>query len=78
MNAMTSTSTQYKDINEFLAKHVTKAGATATHTRIGDKDLSIYGGSYVIPNEDLPTFYKLYHENVFEKKRKEYLTEKQL
>jgi P4 family phage/plasmid primase-like protien len=78
MNAMTSTSTQYKDINEFLAKHVTKAGATATHTRIGDKDLSIYGGSYVIPSEDLPTFYKLYHENVFEKKRKEYLTEKQL
>lgn len=78
MNTMTSSSSQYKDINEFLAKHVTKAGATATHTRIGDKELNIYGGSFVIPSEDLPIFYKLYHENVFEKKRKEYLTEKQL
>ena len=75
---MTSSSSQYKDINEFLAKHVTKAGATATHTRIGDKELNIYGGSFVIPSEDLPIFYKLYHENVFEKKKKEYLTEKQL
>jgi len=78
MNTMTSSSSQYKDINEFLAKHVTKAGATATHTRIGDKELNIYGGSFVIPSEDLPIFYKLYHENVFEKKKKEYLTEKQL
>jgi P4 family phage/plasmid primase-like protien len=78
MNTMTASSSQYKDINEFLAKHVTKAGATATHTRIGDKELNIYGGSFVIPSEDLPIFYKLYHENVFEKKRKEYLTEKQL
>jgi len=78
MTANTQNQSQYKDINEFLAKHVTKTGATATHTRIGDKDLSIYGGSYVIPSEDLPTFYKFYYENVFEKKRKEYLTEKQM
>jgi hypothetical protein len=71
---------QFKDLSEFLAKHNAKneKGVTATHTRIGDKDLSIFGGSYFIPTEELPIFYKLYHDNVFVKKRKDYLTEKQL
>ena len=71
---------QFKDLSEFLAKHNAKneKGVTATHTRIGDKDLSIFGGSYFIPPEELPIFYKLYHDNVFVKKRKDYLTEKQL
>ena len=43
-------SNQYKDLNEFLAKHNAKAlektdGKTIiTHTRIGDQSLNIYGG----------------------------------
>ena len=43
---MTSSS-QFKDLNEFLAKHSAKneRGQIATHTRIPDKDLNIYGGS---------------------------------
>jgi phage/plasmid-associated DNA primase len=49
-----------------------------THTRIGDKDLNIYGGKYFIPENELLTFYKLYHEHVFINKNPEYLTEKQL
>ena len=71
---------QFKDLSEFLAKHNAKneKGVTATHTRIGDKELNIYGGSYFIPPEHLPTFYSLYYDNVFVKKRREYLTEKQL
>jgi P4 family phage/plasmid primase-like protien len=71
---------QFKDFSEFLAKHNAKneKGTVATHTRIGDKDLNIYGGSYFIPSEDLNSFYSLYYDNVFVKKRKEYLTEKQL
>ena len=75
-----TTSSQFKDINEFLAKHSAKnsPGIIATHTRIPDKDLSIYGGAYIIPKEDLQLFYNLYYENVFVKKKKEYLTEKQL
>jgi len=71
---------QYKDLNEFLAKHsLKKDGDTSfiTHTRIGDKTLNIYGGSYVIPKEELAIFYKLYTTKVFEKKQMEYLTEKQ-
>ena len=48
-----------------------------THTRIGDKELGIYGGSYYIPSEELKTFHKLYTEHVIVNKNKEYLTEKQ-
>lgn len=70
----------YNDLNEFLAKHsLKKDGDTSliTHTRIGDKSSNIYGGSYVIPKEELSVFYKLYNTKVFEKKQMEYLTEKQ-
>uniref|UniRef100_A0A6C0AR08 SF3 helicase domain-containing protein n=1 Tax=viral metagenome TaxID=1070528 RepID=A0A6C0AR08_9ZZZZ len=82
-NPMISTS-QFKDLNEFLAKHSAKnepkvnGSVNITHTRIPDKDLNIYPGAYIIPNEDLPIFYNLYYESIFDKKRKEFLTEKQL
>ena len=81
-NSMTSSS-QFKDLNEFLAKHSAKnekPGETPsfTHTRMPDKDLNIYPGSYLIPREELATFYNLYYDSIFVKKRKEYLTEKQL
>jgi P4 family phage/plasmid primase-like protien len=80
------TTSQFKDLNEFLAKHSAKnseniklgESSNFTHTRIPDKELNIYAGSYIIPQEELSTFYKLYYESVFEKKRKEYLTEKQI
>ena len=82
---MTSSS-QFKDLNEFLAKHSVKNhegkkvgdSSCCTHTRIPDKDLNIYAGSYIIPKEELLTFYGLYYESIFVKKRKEYLTERQL
>ena len=76
---MTSAS-QYNDLSDFLAKH---NGKTAnkdeiTHTRIKNQELNIYGGSFSISKEELPLFYRHYYEHVFVKKRKEYLTEKQL
>ena len=66
-NTMTSTS-QFKDLNEFLAKHSAKNEKTGdtpnfTHTRMPDKDLNIYPGSYIIPKETLPIFHKLYYES---------------
>ena len=81
-NSMTSSS-HFKDLNEFLAKHSAKnekPGETPsfTHTRMPDKDLNIYPGSYLIPREELATFYNFYYDSIFVKKRKEYLTEKQL
>ena len=77
-----ATTSQYKDLAEFLAKHTTKAttngGGTPTHTRIPDKDLNIYGAAYIIPKEELATFHQLYSNHIFTNKRREYLTEKQL
>ena len=86
MNATMISSSQYKDLNEFLAKHTVKSSegtrvgdsVVHTHTRIPDKELNIYPGAYVIPKEELSLFYSLYYESIFIKKRKEYLTEKQL
>jgi hypothetical protein len=74
------TQSQYKDLNDFLAKHNAKNDKNGgfTHTRIGDKELNIFPGSYSIPKEELQTFYHLYYDYVFIKKKKEYLTEKQL
>lgn len=48
-----STSSQYKDLNEFLTKHNAKNDKSqeSTHTRIPDKDMNIYAGSYVIPKK---------------------------
>ena len=80
MNTMLSSS-QYNDLPDFLTKHNASGSATKgkpTHTRIGDKDLNVYGGSFIIDKGELSTFYKLYYEHCFVKNRKEYLTEKQL
>ena len=84
MNVFNMNHSQFKDLSEFLYKHCAKttedsnSGTTYTHTRIPDKDLNIYPGSYIIPKESLPEFYALYYDHIFVKKKKEYLTEKQL
>ena len=77
---MSVVGSQFKDLSEFLAKHSAKnqTGVKPTHSRIPDTDLNIYGGSYIIPREELSVFHKLYYEHIFVKNRKEYLTEKQL
>ena len=81
METMTSSS-HYNDLSEFLSKHYAKKTTNEkinlSHTRIGNEDLNVYGGSYLIENNELATFRRLYYEHVFVKNRKEYLTEKQL
>jgi P4 family phage/plasmid primase-like protien len=70
---------QYKDLTLFLKQHTNKnVGGPPSHTRIADKELNIYGGAYCIPPDILETFHRLYCDEVFTKKRPEYLTEKQL
>lgn len=49
-----------------------------TNTRIGEKTLQIYGGSYNINDDEYPLFLELYYNEIFLNKKKEYLTEKQL
>lgn len=80
MNAKKAT-IQYNDLSDFLSKHTaSKSGNTnnITHTRIGNQELNVYGGSFSIQPDELQTFYRLYYEHTFVKNRKEYLTEKQL
>jgi P4 family phage/plasmid primase-like protien len=82
MSIIMSTTSNYRDLNEFLAKHSAKEenapDLKCTHTRIPGGELHIRSGSYIIPKEELPLFYSLYHESIFIQNKKEYLTETQL
>ena len=49
-----------------------------THTRIGDKERKIYGGSFHISDSEYDKFTDLYFKKVFVDGRQEYMTEKQL
>ena len=48
-----------------------------THTRIGNQDLKIKGGSYVIQDVDEKDFWKIYTKHIRDG-NSEYLTERQL
>lgn len=61
----------------FLSRHKCPTGKQYTHTRIGNKNMNIWGGSYVIPDNELKTFYKLYYNHTIKEKKFEYLTEAQ-
>ena len=64
---------------EFLEKNKCKQNKKkSTHTRIPNKDLGIYAGSYGIDETEMHIFKKLYCEKVFVNKQQEYLTEAQL
>jgi len=81
-------SSRYSNLNDFLIKHNAVKNKNTnktdgeensiTHTRIGNKELGIYGGSYTILKDNLPAFYDLYCNHVFKEKKSEYLTEKQI
>lgn len=62
--------------SDFMTAHKSVAGGAYTHTRIGDKTLSVFGGVYNIPDEDYPEFYRIYSQHIKSGKQ-EYLTEKQ-
>ena len=65
-------------MDNFLRMHKTINGQTSTHTRIPDKNLNIYGGSYCILDKDLIQFQYLYFDEIIIAGKDEYLTEKQL
>jgi len=79
-NPNMTTSSTAKTLYEFLREHLAVSGpegSNFTHTRIGNGQ-DIKACSYSIPPSDLPTFYRLYCDEVFKYGRAEYLTEKQL
>jgi P4 family phage/plasmid primase-like protien len=66
--------------SEYLRQHMTKKeeNREVTNTRIGSKDLNIFGGSYHIPDAEYPAFMQMLHKYVIAPGAEEYLTEKQL
>jgi hypothetical protein len=62
--------------NLLKTNSVKNNGKQPTHTRIGDKQFNIYGGSFAFDDED--PFYEGLYEHIFLDGKKEYLTEKQL
>jgi len=76
-NIETSTNTlTCKNLEELLKKTKADKGSFHTNTRIGDKNLGIYGGIYNIDYTD--NFWDKYYDYVFKNNNKEFLTEKQL
>jgi len=67
----------YQNLDHLLASNKRKQGEKVTHTRIGDRNKGIFGGSYSIPDELMPLFWKLYYRKVWRENKKEYLTEQQ-
>ena len=67
---------KHSSFDDYLKTNLATKGSSFTHTRIGDKALKIYGGSYSI--SDNKKFIDTYYDQVFVKGSKEYLTEKQL
>ena len=76
----------FRDLTDFLRKHVKTTEQEYTHTAIGDpkpqliKDprKRVYGASYAIPEDMTETFLELYNDYVFNKNNKAYLTEKHI
>jgi len=64
-------------LDDFLKKSKSN-NEQITHTRIGDKNLNVYGGKYNIKLDSKSKFLELYYNHVFENGKQEYLTEKQL
>ena len=64
--------------DSFIRSRPAGNGRPSTHTRIGDRDLKIYGGNYHIPDSDNEQFLQLYFDHVFKDANYEYMTEKQL
>lgn len=86
INQTTMTSPVYTTFEDYLRQFKcnnnssvnTNSSSNFTHTRIPSKDLHVNGGSYCIPDDKLDEFYEIYYDNVFIKKKQEFLTEKQL
>jgi P4 family phage/plasmid primase-like protien len=81
MKQSPKTKKTYKNLFDFLQLHKYDKNIHLngpTHTRIGDRDADIYGGSYYITSEDSETFHQLYYKDVLSINKLEYLTERQL
>uniref|UniRef100_A0A6C0I2U2 SF3 helicase domain-containing protein n=1 Tax=viral metagenome TaxID=1070528 RepID=A0A6C0I2U2_9ZZZZ len=67
----------------FIRQHLkpkndtTVTNADVTNLRIGNSDMAIFGGNYIIPDSEYPEFLGLYYRDIMAKGKPEYLVEKQ-
>lgn len=66
------------NVEDWLRSRKAAKGEEYTHTKIGDKALNIYAGTYNISESDRKVFQKKYYKAAFTDGIKHYLTEKQL
>jgi P4 family phage/plasmid primase-like protien len=81
VNSNIELSSQYISLTSFLSSHLkTDNDPYSTHTKIPEKINGKFrgGGSYYIPKNKLPTFYKLYYDEVFINNKIEHITESHL
>ena len=64
--------------DEYIKQFIIEKGQPYTHTKIGNKDMGIGGGTYYVPGEEFASFHKRYCHYVFEENNLAFLTEKQL
>ena len=68
---------------DFVIKHLkpkndtTKNNADVTNLRIGNSEMNIYGGNYIIPDSEYPEFLQIYYRDIMAKGKQEYMVEKQ-
>ena len=63
--------------DEYIKQFIIEKGQVYTHTKIGNKEKGIGGGTYYIPGEEMINFHKQYCYHIFEQDNLAYLTEKQ-
>jgi len=82
INSHTVNKTNANTLTEFLKQHAmfqySEPKPKVTNTRMPDESLNIKGGSYHIPDDEYPTFLKLYWDEILSKNKNDFLTETQL
>ena len=71
-------STKTENFGSYLKSKAAGKGTAFTHTRIPDRDAKIYGGTYIVGDDEAGTFLEKYYQHVFVGGNMEYLTEKQI
>ena len=69
---------KYQNLEDLLRNNKCPKDKKHTHTRIPNKHMNVYGGSYYIDDELMSEFWNHYYNKIYVKKKYEYLTEKQL
>ena len=66
---------KYQNLEDLLRKNKCPKDKKHTHTRIPNKNLNVFGGSYYIEDSIMPEFWHHYYNKVWNKGLFEYLTD---